>query len=621
MRGSHALLLFVVLLLASGVVALFLSGASDEDVTKDLVDGERTDDGAARLVGNPRAADAVPVAKLLKSLSFDGEELAASEAAVRRRAAADGSFVEKLLALLRLNGQELQKRGLNLTQILYALKWAGPSAAGPMARHWLDSDLPRPHVLLFTLQEMGADAAPAVPVILAAVERGDVSLDVNILRLFVTVGEGARDAAPLLVELIRPPVNDGLAGTAGEALLTAVGPTPDVLAVFRDALLDEETLARPWLLTALGRQGGEGMATLVPLLVTLLEDPEEQTRAMAAFALGTAGVASKDVLLGLVRVLEDGTQSEKLQAGIALSALGEAGQEVLIEVARTAEDVTDRLAAFSAMKRAGVDTREHVDVLLDILDEKVERAWKQRALYMLSSMDPLPEPARLLPHLAWALKEPRLDQPAIITLARLPGDEAREMLITYLREVGDARALLDAARLLYSNRVEVPGLGDLLLDLLRTTKDDRTRVQAIYALPYVRPPIRAEKVLPVVERMLETHMDNRDVLMALPTSVTSLEDGEERAVTFLLNGSRLEDWGVAQRYAMSLGRYSGQAARIVPALIERMAYWAETGGDPGWGFKSPYFRLRKHWAGSDAAIANAIAAASPAAKKILEPLR
>ena len=124
------------------------------------------------------------------------------------------------------------------------------------------------------------------------------------------------------------------------------------------------------------------------------------------------------------------------------------------------------------------------------------------------------------------------------------------------------------ARLLYGNRVEVPGLGDLLLDLLREAASPQARVQAIYSLRYARPPLGPAQVLPVLEAVYEDSAGSRDVLMAIPQGVAWLKGEEARAVSLLLRGLEQEDWGVSGRYAQVMGGYKGQAARIVPALLD-----------------------------------------------------
>lgn len=223
MRRSSTIALPVLLAVAAGAAALLVVKIGGESAVVDRV-AEETDASGVRLVGNAPPVDVTPVEDLVRGLtlreSWDGE----IHARLKRRAAGGASVVEQLLALLRLGDEELRQRGLNATQVLDALEAIGEPTAEGLARAWLDPGVDYTDDILRTLTHLGPDAAPAVPLVLEAIQASEERLDLDVIRFFASVGEGSQAAVPLLMDLVAPPVRDHLAGATGDALLAIAEP-------------------------------------------------------------------------------------------------------------------------------------------------------------------------------------------------------------------------------------------------------------------------------------------------------------------------------------------------------------------------------------------------------------
>jgi HEAT repeat protein len=244
------------------------------------------------------AAPAVPV--LLEALK-DGDDLTRWYAAqsLGEIGPAAKSAVPALTGLLR------SKFGIPLTPGAPRLVAKGPDRFAVAAAQ--------------SLGQIGPDASPAVDALIEALADPDEALRAEAAQALGRIGAEAAASIPLLVRALLDHGSsvDQIASTAlGQIGAAAVAPLIEALKI-------QDAEVRQLAIDALG-EVGPGAAAAIPDLVKSSIDPDEETRVVAAKALGKIGngPAADACVPALIKALKD---PDRLVRASAAEALGEIG--------------------------------------------------------------------------------------------------------------------------------------------------------------------------------------------------------------------------------------------------------------------------------------------------------
>ncbi len=631
-------LLLLVVVLAAGAVFLLL-----HDDRRPAATGGDTAappaPHAIQLVGHADAAPPPSLDELMRRLyaAGDADALASARTALRRRAQEDPTVLAVVLQKLReLSATDGRPRDWDLWRgCFYTLAALGPPGVDELANLLLEPLPPAGECrdqALAALASIGPEAAGAVPALLAlTVAAPDHAFEA--IRVLGEVGPGAAAAAPRLHAILRPPVDDRLAAVAAPSLLRIVGPTPEVLATFRDAIEDEATEARAPVIRALA-EAGPAAAPLADLLVSLLDDIERRVVIAAARTLGVMGDASPDIVAALRDALEEGIAA----AAPSLAALGEPGMAALETVAAHGDDVSDRLEAMAAMEQAGRSLAPLAADLVGIVGGKEEWAYRGQALGMLARLPPSAQDERVLAFLEGRLDDPRARALAIYALARHPDAAARQVLLAWAAKADDAGRCSVGASLRLGGRDVEAGTA-LLFEVARNGTDLPTVRNAIWILLTQDPKASLSPVLDALEPRVAR---NEPVLSRMVLRAITLSGGEgARVVPILLRA--FPDRAVRFSVAGGLAQFPAQASQSVPALLQACldfladlcsgAGRLQVSGPPGTEADRsirPYLpavcvsaleTLGPRWEGTSDALEKTIAAAPPDARPLFEALR
>ena len=601
----------LVALAATGVLVVFVLGDRSRDAEApepevvELLPRAAVSDEAPSLEGR---ADARPLrmaslAALLAALLDEdekedeqGEGRDAIYEELRARAQGDPGLIQRLVERL----DHVETRGTALR----ALTALGAPAARPLASWGLRQNDAWCHTALELLRGLGPEAASAVDLLLERLAgEEDAWMWRALFDVLAAVGPAARQAVPLLTELLTPPLDDTVVRDAAVALAAIDGDNPATAEVYRAALLDEETLARPGVLEAVGRLG-PAAAPLVPLVIELLVDPEDATRIQAAASLGALGITSRAVLDALASMLEHDHQHGQRAAAAALVALGPAGGRTLARVAGRVEDVDVRLNAAQVLMGAEGHGEACAEVLLSVLQEECDRGWKQRALVFFARLDPPPRAERVLPTLLQALEDPALAQQACHALSNVPGDAARTALVAALGRPDAPELGVSALDALLRSMAEDPERDALLASLLGPETPRPLVWAALQRLPRLAPKGRASVLLPALEPWLK-HEDPS--LRALAHQGLGRLTGDEGVLVDRLVAG-LADGPIVAACASALQFFPEHAARSVPPLVDALLVlpadspwrftlqWAPVTLARGWSGARPWIAARRETA-------------------------
>ena len=194
----------------------------------------------------------------------------------------------------------------------------------------LDSDSPAtPRAAAYALAEMGPEAAPAVPALIALIDDEDVRMVA--FRALERIGPEARAATPALASALEN--EDGFVRVGAAFALMGIGPEAlgAVLPAIHDPFGSTARTVVGWIdrngfaaevvselikvletgansdprvraAAAIGKTGQAG-AQAVPVLVKMLSDPQARMRRCAAGALGELGPVARDALPALQSAL------------------------------------------------------------------------------------------------------------------------------------------------------------------------------------------------------------------------------------------------------------------------------------------------------------------------------
>lgn len=205
------------------------------------------------------------------------------------------------------------------------------------------------------LSELGSEAAPAVPALIAALDDPDTQVWFHSVTAFSRIGDGARPAIPALV-------NDLRNGSRGG------GPNAKW---YRSAY-------------ALGNMGPASIAELVPHL----ENNDRRVRAGIANALGWLGEEAAVALPDLAKLLNDENDFVRAQTAESLAKIGEASLP-LLESTLKADDHQAQMTALEALTHLGETGMPLVETVVSLTRQEATPDLQASALRTLVQM-PLP---------------------------------------------------------------------------------------------------------------------------------------------------------------------------------------------------------------------------------------
>ena len=189
--------------------------------------------------------------------------------------------------------------------------------------------------IAWALGKMGADAAAAVPDLIAALADKEVAY--RAAETLGEIGPAAKAAIPpLIAALAKPEITHAAAAALGK-----VG--RDAMPALLDATKSKESIVRAGAAEALGELGGRSPAShvggggaepaqkIVPTLSALLKDANDDVRYRAAAALKALGAQAAPAVPALVAALKDKRRDVRNQSAQALGRLGSAAVPALVE--------------------------------------------------------------------------------------------------------------------------------------------------------------------------------------------------------------------------------------------------------------------------------------------------
>lgn len=350
------------------------------------------------------------------------------------------------------------------------------------------------------------------------------------------LGPRAADAIPLVAQLLRHR-NQRMRTSASNALAN-IGPA--AIPAILEALKEKRSGVREAAIRALPSKG-EGASAAVPILLRVVQDPDEHEDvvAFAATRLGSHGTGARAAIPTFTKLLRDERGDVIRRA--AAQGLGNMGREARVAVPTLIEMLRDvnegvRVSAAQALGWIGADSSSAVPALRELLRDENHgvRASAARALGRIG-----PAAASAVEAIAGLLKDKRRTvsfsaAEALVDLGPVAKDavpaltealghefgETRYKALLALREIGSgARPAAPALAKLLGNPRMRDGAGAALasigpgavpaLQLALFHTDRETRKAAIVAL--IRIGKEASAAVPALEAMLI--VDEKDAEM------------------------------------------------------------------------------------------------------------
>jgi HEAT repeat protein len=196
------------------------------------------------------------------------------------------------------------------------------------------------------LARYGADAAPAVPTLLALLEQaradGKIGYHQEIVDVLAKIGPPAVKALPLLIDLLNESratpsradlIRLKLDPFMRESTIMAVArigiDSPDTLQVLRAELKNASPYCRSAAVLALARVARSAPVAFADLIDILSNDQAEGVRANAALAIADMSGDRREAVPQLTAALNDASPDVRMAAATALSSFGPLAQSAL----------------------------------------------------------------------------------------------------------------------------------------------------------------------------------------------------------------------------------------------------------------------------------------------------
>lgn len=296
------------------------------------------------------------------------------------------------------------------------------------------------------------------------------------------MAEGGRGAVPQLLRRLNEDTDAGVRDMAA----SAIGDIARALKDSNDELWQKSS------------------GTLVKLLK---DDPSEQVRRSAAYALGAFGPSAAGAAANLIQSLEDDKPSVRQNAAWALGQIGEDASAAVSKLCACLSDKDtlvrrDAAGALGSMGKAGEKAGQP---LIELVKSESDMVVKKTALDSLAHIAG-PEQAGAAKDLEPLLtdKDPEIRLPAALVLARIGGEQAAPalpVLSAALKDADKNNRELAAASLSTIGPAAKPAMYVLADALNDNTNSARMRGYAGLAIAHIGP--KAEPVVPIVAKALQ----------------------------------------------------------------------------------------------------------------------
>lgn len=448
-----------------------------------------------------------------------------------------------------------------------AIPRLGPGATKEIAKLLYSQSADYFPNVLSVLERMGPDAKDAVPVLIDLLDLVDLKLQAGIIRVLGRIGP-EEGVIPALINLMKTGEKDReYTGTdipyQASKALSKIG--PPAVPFLIEALSDEKDDTRKLAARALGRLKPRPVEA-VPHLVLCVGDETRDVRNAAINALGYIGVANDDVIYSICEALGEIESTTRSAAASACKRLGPkaAGAvPALIDALKDKRNEGVRMTSALALGAIGPDAAEAIPAMIEALDDEDEDV-RSRVVESLPMLGPSDE-------IVDALIEVALDDSlpyswkAVRSLTWM-GDSAKAAVPGLVSIMKDEDGDLDLGvvkALLYIDPDGLHGVPELKEWL--DDKNSYLRVLAaelLYALG-----VEKERA---VDNLMETIFDPSDWVRQESVWAFYHIEPEPRIIDVLIYSMGDLGTDVDDAAAGVLGSYGEDAAKAIPRLIRAL---------------------------------------------------
>lgn len=288
------------------------------------------------------------------------------------------------------------------------------------------------------LREMKAEATPAVPALVKALDDEHDTVRRSVCNALREIGRPAKTAVPKLISLLDD-ANEDISSSAAFALRVISPETtaelfiPVLIKSTRNSDDDVASSAR-YVLRNLGSEAKPATQRMIELL----KDPEPYVRRHAAYVLGRIGADATDAIGPLIEMFKD-RETTGMNRSAAVQALEKIGAVTIPHLipALQHKDVAMRLGAVYVLGRLGPQAQGAADALRETLRDGNEDV-RVGASYALVNVGPGVRPKDAVPALIKMLSDPNPSTRwgAVIALGSMgvAANAAIPMLIRLLKD-------------------------------------------------------------------------------------------------------------------------------------------------------------------------------------------
>ena len=494
---------------------------------------------------------------LIEGLASSDDHVAVD--AMHGLAAVGSSATDRILPLLR------SKNATERTNALQTLAFLGLAAqsAGPALIEALgeSEDEDKRHVLR-ALAAVGADAGATVRAIRPLL-RDDARSGVQLTALYALgeLGADAKPAVPAIIALLGGDdarVRLEAVETLGEIGPEAAGAVPQLVA----ALRDEDGLMTVEAAQALSRIGSAAVGPLTELLA------DENYRVLAATILADVGPDAVEALPVLIRLLGSDVEDVRRSALLGLAGMGPKAEEAVPSLMTLLSDSGNPSQPGAAYALARIGAKEAIPSLLEIVRNTSDERLQMAAAWALVILEPEAEYAdRAVPALVRGLSDPweLVRRECVVALAAL-GPRARSAAddLTELLDDPDPQVQAEALTALHAVGADLEGLLPRIIDGLNEESLD---VRYASAAAIGRLGERGRQAVPRLKEMLNHRREFDRVVAAWalvkidPTPATI-----QTAVPLMVRALDHPSDAVRQEAATTLGEIGKGQSDVLNAL-------------------------------------------------------
>ena len=291
------------------------------------------------------------------------------------------------------------------TDILLAIAEEGKAAVPRLTTALADPE--GAYWACLVLQEMGPEAAGAVPALIKLIQSDDRPEVVREAMITLgQIGPAAAPAVPVLIEELKSPRPGVLVAAIfalGNIGAPAAQPAQDAIAKLADSDDMFIKMESNWALAKIDRANPDVLLHTTQILVDCLRSDDPQIRIAAARGLADLKPGPKLVLPELKKVMVGASPEVISNVVDAIASLGSEAVPPLIEALRQKE-VRPKVAII--LGRIGPEAKAAVPALVEALNDE-NTVTRQEVLFALASIGP--EAKAAVPAIVGALQDPDMD--------------------------------------------------------------------------------------------------------------------------------------------------------------------------------------------------------------------